>query len=45
MMHPIDDQAGERHLIAFESLDEVGRFAQGVGLGGGDDDERGAGSL
>ena len=38
-LHPVHDDARERHPLALEPVDEVGRLAQGVALGRRDDDE------
>ena len=38
-MEPVDHQTGQRHALAGESLGEVGRLADRVGLGCGDHEE------
>ena len=38
-VHPVEHQAGQRHPLLAEPLDEVGRLAQRVALRGGHHDE------
>jgi hypothetical protein len=45
VLHPVEHQSGERHVVGAQPLDEVRGLAQRVALGCGDDHERGPGVL